>query len=112
MNLVAFVAQAPLPVLVTGGALAVLVLGFLGVFLVPGVLHWRRLRRMQQRIARFDAKNLAITEFKKVFATDKRLAHLWREYQESLHLQREERNGQLVVVAARSTTPAEMSSCR
>ena len=31
--------------LVTGGLLSVLVLGFLALFLVPGVIHWFRLRQ-------------------------------------------------------------------
>jgi hypothetical protein len=108
VNLQAFLAYAPLTVLLTGGALAVLVVAFVLFFLAPGLLHWLRLRSIQSRIRRFDPKLLAIPEFKKLFAKDKRLAHLWKEYQESLHLQREEREGQLVVVAARSTTPAEM----
>src|SRR6185369_3566404 len=53
-------------------------------------------------------KEFSIMEFKKVFAGDRRLAHLWKEYQESLHLQHEERDGQMPIKAARATTPAEM----
>lgn len=107
MNLQSILATVPTPVLVTGAALAFLILIFLTVFLVPGLLHWNRLRSIQKGITRFDSKNSA-SEFKKVFARDRRLAHLWKEYQDSLHIQREERDGQLAVVAIRATTPAEL----
>lgn len=107
MNLQSIFATTPTPVLATGAVLAFLILVFLTVFLVPGVLHWNRLRAIQKDIKRFDAKNSA-SEFKKVFARDRRLAHLWKEYQDSLHIQREERDGQLTVIATRATAPAEL----
>jgi len=103
-----FLTSAPTPVLATGGVLTLLVVLFLAVFLLPGILHWFRLRRILRRIAAVDGKQLAIVELKKVFASDKRLAHLWKEYQESLHLQREERDGQMHLKSARATMPAEM----
>ena len=103
-----FLTSAPTPVLATGGVLTLLVVLFLVVFLLPGILHWFRLRRILRRIAAVDGKQLAIVELKKVFASDKRLAHLWKEYQESLHLQREERDGQMHLKSARATMPAEM----
>jgi len=108
VSLPSFLANAPTPVLVTGGVLTLLVAIFLTVFLAPGVFHWFRLRSIQRRIATLDANQLAIMEFKKVFAGDQRLAHLWKEYQESLHLQKEERDGQMHLKSARATTPAEM----
>ena len=46
-------------------------------------------------------------DIKKVFARDKRLAHLWSEYQDTLHVQREQQDGQMKIVAVRSTVPAE-----
>ena len=107
-NLRSLLTNTPTPVLATGGVLAFLIVIFLLVFLAPGFLHWFRLRGIQRRIARFDQKNLAVADFKKVFSRDKRLAHLWKEYQESLHLQREERDGQRHIKSARATTPAEM----
>lgn len=107
MNYQSFLAATPTPVLATGGVLAVLVLIFFVVFLVPGVLHWFRLSLIQRRIKKFESKNFA-SEFKKVFAKDKRLSHLWKEYQDSLHIQREERDGQLTTVAIRATVPSEL----
>ena len=107
MNLQSILATVPTPVLATGAVLAFLILVFLAVFLVPGVLHWNRLRSIQKDIRRFESKNSA-PEFKKGFARDRRLAHLWKEYQDSLHIQREDRDGQLAVVAIRATAPAEL----
>lgn len=96
----------PLHLLVAGGLLAALVLSFLAVFLLPGVVHWLRLRRLHREIGKFELRTPP-GEFRKLFARDERLAHLWKEYQDSLHIQREERDGQMVPVAVRSTLPAE-----
>ena len=92
--------------LVTGGLLSLLLFGFIALFLVPGVIHWFRLRRIASGIESFEAKTPP-GEFKKLFSRDKPLAHLWAEYQESLHVQREERDGQMQVVAVRSTVAAD-----
>ncbi len=107
MNLQSILATMATPVLATGAVLAFLILVFLAVFLGPGILHWIRLRSIQKDIKRFETKN-STSEFKKVFSRDRRLAHLWKEYQDSLHVQREERDGQLTVVAIRATAPAEL----
>ncbi|GKT26046.1 anti-phage ZorAB system protein ZorA [Acidovorax sp. SUPP3334] len=107
MNYQSILATTPTTVLATGAVLAILVLIFCVVFLAPGVLHWFRLMSIQRQINNFDSKNFA-SEFKKVFAKDKRLSHLWKEYQDSLHIQREERDGQLTIVATRATVPSEL----
>jgi hypothetical protein len=107
VNLQTLLAGATTPVLATGGFLAALVLIFFVFFLAPGVLHWFRLLSIQRRIGKFEAKNFD-AEFKKAFSKDKRLAHLWKEYQDSLHIQKEERGGQMVVTAVRATVPAEL----
>lgn len=107
MNLQSILATVPTPVFATGAVLAFLILVFLTFFFVPGFLHWIRLRSIQKDIQRLETKNSAL-EFKKVFARDRRMAHLWKEYQDSLHVQREERDGQLTVIATRATAPAEL----
>jgi len=107
VNFQAFVVAVPTPVLVTSAVLAALVIVFIGVFLVPAASHWFRLRNVQKRIAKFETTNYP-SQFKAVFASDRRLAHLWKEYDESLHRQREEREGQMVVQAVRATVPAEL----
>jgi len=107
VNIQALIGSAPTILLVVASILVILVVAFLLFFLVPGVLHWFRLRRIQRRIAKFSSQNFA-AEFKKVFAEDKRLSHLWKEYQDSLHFQHEDRDGQAVVFAVRATVPAEL----
>ncbi|VVP47925.1 hypothetical protein PS838_05196 [Pseudomonas fluorescens] len=107
MDIQALVGSAPTLLLVVGSVLAILVFAFILFFLVPGGLHWFRLLRIQHRIAKFSSQNFT-AEFKKVFAGDKRLSHLWKEYQDSLHFQHEDRDGQAVVSAVRATLPAEL----
>jgi len=93
--------------LVTGGLLGLLVVAFFIFFLIPGVIHWFRLRKISNEIGVFEA-SVAPNNFKRLFAGDKLLAHLWAEFQDTLHEQREERDGQMVVNAVRSTVAAEM----
>lgn len=107
MNLQALLSSTPTSVIVTGTMLVFLLVLFVVLFFGPGVLHWFRLRGVQSRLAKLDAKT-SLADLRKVFIQDKRLAHLWKEYQESLHIQREERDGQMVVRAVRATVPAEM----
>ncbi len=96
----------PIHLQVTGGLLVLLVFGFIILFLIPGVLHWFRLREILVGLLAF--KGLTPPgDIKKLFARDNRLAHLWSEYQDTLHIQREERDGQMKIVAVRSTAPAE-----
>lgn len=97
----------PLPIWITGAVLVGLAVFFLGRFLIPGFMHLRRLRDIQNRINRFATKDY-IVEFKHVFEKDKRLAALWKEYQDSLHRQYEVRDGQRVLKAVRATVSAEM----
>ena len=107
VNFQAVVGSAPTFLIVVGSCLVILVIAFILVFLIPGIFHWFRLQRMQRRMAKFASQNYAF-EFKKVFESDKRLTHLWKEYQDSLHFQHEDRDGQSVVTAVRATLPAEI----
>ena len=97
----------PTTVALTGGLIVALTLIFLTVFLLPGLVHWFRLWSIQRRIKRFATKNFQ-AEFQKAFSRDRQLAHLWKEYQDSLHLQRVARDGQMIVMAVRATGPAEI----
>lgn len=74
-----------LNVLIAAGVLLTLVVAFGAAFLGPGLLLWWRLSTLLQRMARFDART-PLAEFRKLFGADRRLAHLWREYQDTLHL--------------------------
>jgi hypothetical protein len=101
----AFFEQTPIPLLVTGSALVLLVVGFIGWFFMPAVKHWFLLREIQRNLRGLKGKNP--DALKKIFGVDNRLAHLWSQYQETLHEQTEDRDGQTKVVAVRSTVPAE-----
>lgn len=92
--------------LVTGGLLFLLVVAFVVFFLVPGVAHWFRLQKILTALSSFKTKT-APGEFKKLFDAEKHLAHLWAEYEESLHSQYEERDGIQQLSAVRSTVAAE-----
>jgi hypothetical protein len=92
--------------LIPSSILGVLALTFIGFFLVPGYIHWFRLKALYGRISKCEGRTV-IPDLKKAFDRDKKLAHLWSEYKESLHMQREDRDGQLVVVQIRATVPAE-----
>jgi hypothetical protein len=96
----------PTHLLVAAGLLAALVLSFVVFFLIPAIAHWFRLRHLQAGIGALPGRTPP-GEFRRLFAPDSRLAHLWKEYQDSLHVQREERDGQMQAVAVRSTLPAE-----
>ncbi len=96
----------PIHLQVTGGLLVILVTSFIIFFLIPGVLHWFRLRTILVRLLAFKGPTPP-GDIKKLFARDKRLAHLWSEFQDTLHIQREERDGQMKIVAVRSTVPSE-----
>ena len=96
----------PIPLLVTGGALIILVLAFFWFFGVS-VRHWFRLKKIMDGISAFKGST-SLDKLEKLFAGDQRLAHLWREYRlGSLDEQKEERDGQMQVVSVRSTVPAE-----
>lgn len=92
--------------LVTGGLLSLLVLVFFVFFLIPGLTHWFRLRKILAELDTLTAKTPP-AEFKKIFALDSALTHLWKEYQGTLSTERQERDGQMEVVAVRSTVAAD-----
>lgn len=98
--------NVPIHLKLTGGALLFLALVFVVFFLVPSVIHWYRLRRILNALATLK-RPTPPSDIKKFFARDKRLAHLWSEYEDTLHVQRELQDGQMKIVAVRSTIPAE-----
>lgn len=106
MNLQSVFETAPASALVTGGCLALLLLAFLLLFLLPGIVHWFRLRGVLATLK--TAKAGSREDVRRAFAKDKRLAHLWKEYGDSLHDQTEVIDGRQVVKAVRATVPAEL----
>jgi hypothetical protein len=100
------VLDIPNSVLVTGGFLVLLVCVFIILFLMPGLFYLFRLIKFARRSASFK-QNTDPNEFKKLFSKDKTLSHLWSEYEETLHYQYEEQDGQDKIIAVRSTIPSE-----
>ena len=98
--------EIPTHLLVTGGILSALVLSFSLFFFLPGVFLWWKLRKILKGIKSFGDQS-SPENFKELFSKDRRIEHLWSEYQESLHDQYEEQDGQLKVVAVRSTITAD-----
>src|SRR5690606_7404753 len=84
------------------GALALLSI----LFFLRGLWYRARLGGVLRKLRKVDAKanREAILH---IFPT-KRLRHLWQEYDQTLHAQYEERDGQLQIDVIRSTIPAEM----
>lgn len=98
-------AQLPLPLLLTGAFLAILLVSFVVGFLIPALRYWTKLRA--SKLALEALPDNAPEGFRAIFATDSRLAALWRDYEESLHEERQERDGRLSVTSRRSTVSAE-----
>lgn len=95
----------PFAMQVVGGILAALAFAFLTFFLAPAVFMWWRLRRVSKSLRAAKADELSLLE--RIFKSDSNLLHLWMEFRDTLHAQREERNGKLITVAYRATAPAE-----
>lgn len=107
MALQSFLSESSVATLSVVAGLVFLTLAFIALFLAPGLFHWVRLRRIAQAVSEFSKPN-KVTDFKQVFANDKHLSHLWKEYRESLHPVEKLEGGQLVVQEYRATAPAEM----
>lgn len=105
LDYVSLLQKAPMTQLVTGGVLALLTCIFLAFFLLPAFLLLIRLLSVRRKLRQ--GKGLELSALQDIFARDKRLLHLWKEFQDTLHRQREEREGQMVTVALRATAPAE-----
>ncbi|MGA6828695.1 anti-phage ZorAB system protein ZorA [Nitrospira sp. NS4] len=95
------------PVYIVASFLAVSVLLFLALFLFPGLRQVLQLRRVITGLQDLEGKQSIALE--PVFQGDKVLEHLWKEFKETLHQQKElnPSSGQFEVIAERSTIPAE-----
>ena len=89
-----------------GGILVLLILAFLFLFLVPALIQIAKLRRIQKSLKRTDPKDL--DALSKVFKRDVILSHLWEEFRDTLHKQKDlNAQGVFEVTAIRQTVPAE-----
>jgi hypothetical protein len=103
----AYLMGHPVHVYVVASCLAVLVLLFLTFFLFAGLRQVIRLRRVIRGLIAMEGKQSMALD--SLFGGDKVLEHLWKEFKETLHQQKELNlsTGQFEVIAERSTIPAE-----
>ncbi|NYT79561.1 anti-phage defense ZorAB system ZorA [Alcaligenaceae bacterium] len=98
--------QAPPTLMATGSVLLLLFLVSFFFFFVPGVFLRVRLGRVLKRLSRGKSNNSS--DLQKIFDSDPKLRSLWNEFRATLHEQKEERDGQIITVAVRSTALAEL----
>lgn len=100
--------ELPLQAKVVAGLLVLLFLWFLGRYVAYGLAQRFKLNQAVRDLrgaVKSDPKTFAT-----IFERDKKLAHLWREYEETLHGQKElnSQTGTYEVTKYRSTVPAEV----
>lgn len=84
-----------------------LVIAFLSKFWLPAKQLGKVLESLQGKVKEASDKKAALEEMRVLFSTDRRLSHLWKEFQDSLYLERETRDAEEVVTGARASVPAE-----
>lgn len=102
----ALIAALSIQVLIIAALLAILSLLFVGLYLVPGLAFRIKIGRLLHRLKSLhEANHVDPTD---VFADDETLNHLWHEYKDTLHEQKEANSsGIQEVIAIRATVPAE-----
>ena len=103
-----FIVGAPFVIQFVTGVLAFLVVFFVARFVLPAVFILFRLRGVVPRLRRL--KRTEQRDPTPIFALGKTLTHLWNEYQDTLHEQREfdPAAGAFKPTVLRSTVPAAM----
>ena len=101
-----FIQTAPIVIQTVAAVIFLFVLLFILRFVIPGIWIWFRLRGVAWRLRR-----LRKTEDRNpapIFARSRTLAHLWTEYEDTLHEQRafDTETGTLKPAVLRSTVPA------
>lgn len=96
----------PIQVYIVASLLAVFVVLFIFLFLIPGIRQILVLRGVVAGLLRFKGNSSALDS---IFQGNKVLAHVWKEFKETLHGQKElnSSSGQFEIVVERSTIPAE-----
>lgn len=99
-------ANLPLHTLIIGGVLAFVLLLFVTLFLVPALYQSWKLRSFTKRLEQADRTDLdALSE---MFDRDDILGHLWKEFRDTLHEQKDlDSSGTYRTTAIRQTVPAE-----
>jgi hypothetical protein len=97
----------PLHLVLVTGLLCFFLLFFIVLFCAPAMRQWRRLSAVGAVLEQSEKAKFA--QIDSHFQKDNALSHLWDEYKDTLHEQREldSNSLQYEVVARRSTVPAE-----
>lgn len=99
-------ATMPMHTLIIGGVLAFVVLLFLTLFLVPALYQSWKLGRFTKRLIAADSTDL--DALSAIFKKDDILGHLWEEFRDTLHEQKDlDASGTYKTTAIRQTVPAE-----
>jgi len=103
-----FIVGAPFIIQMVAGVLLFLATFFLVRFVIPAAFIWFRLRGVVRRLRRL--KRTEDRDPTPIFARGKTLTHLWTEYWDTLHEQREfdPAEGAFKPPVQRSTVPAAM----
>lgn len=105
MNIIPeMILNMPLALVVVAVFIATLMLIFIFCFSLPGVRLLFHLRMVRSQLK--SGERYSPADIQDVFEGDDTLKHLWKEFRDTLHEQREEHHGELVTVAWRATTPA------
>src|SRR4051794_5945996 len=81
------VSNFPLHSEIIAGVLVILALLFLTLFLMPALIQTRKLSIVLRGLKRADSKNL--DSYSTVFGRDRILGHLWEEFRDTLHVQKD-----------------------
>lgn len=100
------------PVLIIGALLFVIAIRFLAKFVIPACLLSKELGSALEALKKINARSggvvVELDEIAREAMAPERLAHLWREYTETLHPQKEkDALGQVKIVRWRATALAE-----
>ena len=100
------------PVLIIGALLLVISIGFLAKFVIPACRLSKELGSALETLKKINARSggvvVELDEVEREAMASERLAHLWREYTETLHPQKEkDALGQVKILRWRATALAE-----
>lgn len=82
--------------------------GFVIQFYRPASRLGNLLKVLEVAVDKASKRKASLAEIRELFSIDERLGHLWKEYQESLYLERQIQGAEEVVVGARASVPAEI----
>lgn len=106
-SILQFAIAAPLIIQLVMGALLLLITLFICIFLTRSLHSWFILARLSARLKNVRGDKQQSLE--ETFSPNKMFLHLWREYKDTLHQQKEyDSEGTLKVIALRSTVPASL----